>query len=277
MHTTHHSNGSRTRLAATLLGLPLLAALGAASPGARADDGMATDRPDFVESSDVVGTGVVQIETSLAFERDNRDGIKSRGRSTPTLLRVGVSPLLELRLETDGLVKATVSDANGSVRNSGTADVALGLKWKLAEGGDGKPGMALLAHLDLDSGSAAFRGPGRVPSVRVVAEWELPGDGAFGVMPGIAWDLDAATGKRYARGILAATYSRPLADRLRGFVEVAGEALRSRSHGGNVATFNTGLTYAINADNQLDAVVNLGLTRDTPRQGLGIGYSRRFR
>ena len=37
-------------------------------------DGIATDRPDFVESAQVVGRGVVQLETSLAFERDKRHG-----------------------------------------------------------------------------------------------------------------------------------------------------------------------------------------------------------
>ena len=51
---------------------------------ARAADSIATDRPDFVESSDVVGKGRVQIETGLAFESNRTPLEKTRTRSTPT-------------------------------------------------------------------------------------------------------------------------------------------------------------------------------------------------
>lgn len=226
------------------------------------DEGIGTDRPDFVESSAVVGKGVFQLETSLAHERDRRDGITTTVRSTPTLLRYGVSETVELRLETDGWLRQKVS---GESPQTGTADASIGLKWHLRDGNEatGAPALALLGHLDLDSGSAPFRGIGKVPSLRGVAEWDLPGDASFGVMPGLAYQKDE-TGKRFWSGILAATYSRPLAAGLRGFVEIAGQELRAKRYGGNQITFDTGLTWAIDADTQLDASVSLGLNRDTP-------------
>jgi hypothetical protein len=49
------------RLWIALLGLPLLA------QAADDKDQIATDRPDFVESSNVVGTGRFQLETSLRW------------------------------------------------------------------------------------------------------------------------------------------------------------------------------------------------------------------
>ncbi|MEO3690564.1 transporter [Roseateles paludis] len=243
------------------------------------DEGLSTDRPDFVESSNVVGKGVFQIETSLAHERDRSGGVKTSVRSTPTLLRYGLSEALELRLESDGLLRQSVTDSSGVARARGTADASLGLKWHVRDGDEGsrKPALALLAHLDLDSGSAAFRAPGKVPSLRLVAEWELPGDASFGVMPGMAYAVNDTTGQRYWSGILAATYSRPLVGALRGFVELAGQALRSKRNGGNVVTFDAGLTYAIDLDTQLDFSVNLGTNRQTPDRALAIGFSRRFR
>ena len=91
---------------------------------ARAADSITTDRPDFVESSDVVGRGRVQIETGLGFERNEADGLKTRTRSTPTLLRLGFRDDMEFRVETDGLLRTRTQDqATGLTQTErGTAD-----------------------------------------------------------------------------------------------------------------------------------------------------------
>jgi hypothetical protein len=246
---------------------------------AQADDAIATDRPDFVESSDVVDAGQVQLEVALNIERDRSGGFKARARSTPTLLRIGLGHALEARVETDGFISARVTDqATGiTTRDSGAADVALGLKWHMSDGDEktGKPSTAWLLHVDLDSGSSAFRGDGKRPSLRFVAEWDLPGETSIGVMPGLARDTDP-NGKRFTAGILAVTASTELATHWRGFVELAGQRLASGSRGGNIATFDAGVTYQINNDMQVDLSFQRGLTRYTPDLGAGLGWSIRF-
>jgi hypothetical protein len=263
------------RFIAALLACLAIACAGTATA---AEDSLATDRPDFVESSAVVGKGVLQVETSLAYERDRRDGITTRTRTTPTLLRLGVADALELRLETDGFTRVTAGDGGARTSASGMSDTALGLKWHIRDGGEtiGRPALALLAHLEANTGSSALRGSGVVPSLRLVAEWDLADDAAFGVMPGVAWQKDEA-GARHWTGILAATYSRPIAERMRAFVELAGRELRAKRHGGNQVTFDTGITFAIDRDTQIDAAVVIGANRVTPDAALTAGYSRRFR
>jgi hypothetical protein len=254
-------------------------ALAASHAAAEDADAISTDRPDFVESSNVVGKGVFQVETSLAYERDRSDGATSRTRSTPTLLRFGVREDLELRVESDGLIRQTVSDGGTTTTHSGTADTSIGGKWRIrgADEASGQPGVAVLAHVDLDSGSRAFRGAGKVPSLRLVAEWDLPGDASLGVMPGFFYGKDETSRKRYWGGILAATYSRPLWASTRGFIEIAGQQLRSRRHGGNVVSFDTGVAYLVDSETQVDFSINLGLNEHTPDRTLAIGFSRRFR
>ncbi|MET0210870.1 MAG: transporter, partial [Burkholderiaceae bacterium] len=170
------------------IALMLLAGAFASATAARAaDEGIATDRPDFVESSDTVGKGRFQIETSIAFERDKSQGLRSRLQSTPTLLRWGFSDDIELRLETDGALRARASGDGVTVRENGFADSSLGVKWHVKEGDEaaGTPGMAWLFHADMPSGSRAFKGHGVRPSVRLTAEWDLPRDYSVGVMGGV--------------------------------------------------------------------------------------------
>ena len=242
-----------------------------------ADNAIATDRPDVVESSDVVGRGRFQIETSVAFERDDAAGVRTRTRSTPTLLRFGVNDTWELRLETDGRLSATIDDVAGSTRQTGYADVSLGAKWHMQDGDEahGRPGIAWLMHVDVDSGSAAFRGQGLRPSLRVAAEWDLPGDVGLGVMPGMFLDRNAA-GERYIGAIFASVVSKSLTERLRGFVEVAASQLASAHNGGNMVTFDTGLAYLIGNDMQVDVAMARGLSKAAPDFAWTVGWSVRF-
>ncbi|MDO9356321.1 MAG: transporter, partial [Solirubrobacteraceae bacterium] len=202
-----------------------------------------------------------------------------RTTSTPTLLRAGLSDALELRLETDGFLHERSRDAATGTdeRRRGFADASLGLKWHMRDGDEaaGTPGIAWLAHLDLETGSSAFRGQGVRPSLRMVAEWELPNEMAIGVMPGLMLDRDA-DGKRFAAGILAVTLSKGWTPAWRTFVEVAGQQLASKRHGGNVITFDTGATWLVTDDLQFDVSVARGLTSNSPDWQWGVGMAVRF-
>jgi Putative MetA-pathway of phenol degradation len=254
------------------------AALGC-SHAARASDTISTDRPDFVESSDVVGHGRLQIETGYVSERSSADGIKSRTQTTPTLLRYGISDSLELRIETDGFVRSRSQDlATGTtVRERGFSDLALGVKWHMQDADEkaGTPSVAWLLHVDIDSGSRAFRGQGLRPSLRAVAEWDLPNDFTVGVMPGLFADKNAE-GKRFVAGIFAVTLAKELAPRWHGFVELAGQQLAARKNGGSVVTFDSGVAYLVTDTLQLDFSVARGLTSYSPDFQWGVGVSVRF-
>jgi hypothetical protein len=248
--------------------LAILCGLGAAAAAHAADDdAIATDRPDFVESSQVVGKGRAQLETSVQWERE--DG--QRTLSTPTLVRLGVGESFELRFETDG---RTVTHA-GADNSTGWADTAAGIKWHVADQAGNAPSMALLLHADLPSGSAALRGHGVRPSLRLVAEWEFAQGLSLGVMPGIGSETNE-NGSRYGYGILAATLGKEFNERVRGFVELAAPQVAHAADGGTQLSFDTGLTYLVNKDCQLDAVLTHGLNRRSPDLGVGIGLSIRL-
>lgn len=244
-----------------------------------AEEALVMDRPDFVESSQTVGTGRVQLETSMAFERGKQDGVTVKSWSTPSLLRVGFAKDWEARIETDGRGRVRIDGcaANGGVSASGWNDVSIGVKWHVQHGDEKRrvASTALLVHADLDSGSGAFRANGVRPSVRYVVEWELPDEQSVGVMPGVFSAKDA-NASRFTGGIFAVTVGKAFTETFRGFVEVSGEELVSKRHGGNVANVRGGVAYLIGNDMQIDAAVAGGLTRESPDVGIAAGFSLRF-
>lgn len=249
-----------------------------AAPAAWAD-AMVTDRPDFAESSEVVGARRVQVETSVEFERDDSAGVRLRGRSTPTLLRIGLDEQFELRVETDGALREDRRDqATGQrSRHSGTADTSLGMKWHTQDSDEeaGLPSTAWLFHVDLPTGGDAFRGRGWRPSLRYVAEWELPHDFSLGMMPGVVWDKNEA-GDRFAYGLFAVALGKDLAPRVSAIFELAAQQVASRRNGGNVYAFDAGVAWGLTDDLQLDASFTRGLNRNAPDLQWALGLSARF-
>jgi hypothetical protein len=190
------SRANAPRLAVTL---SASAALYAANACAQVNEPIQTDRPDFVESSNVVGRGRIQLETSLAFERTRGNGVTETVSTTPTLLRIGTGEDWEVRLETDGYTRQRLRiDASGErMRERGYADLSIGAKWHVRDAAGSAPSLGLLVHADLDSGSAPMRGNDIRPSVRMVAEWELPAEFAA---PAIARGRYGATYSTYNVG-----------------------------------------------------------------------------
>jgi len=250
----------------------------ALAPAAGAADAISTDRPDFVESSEALDPGRVQIETGFQSERDAARGTRIRTRTTPTLLRVGLSDTLEFRIETDGLTLERTRDSTlGASSDRGWSDLGIGLKWHAQDGSEesGTPGMAWLLHVDADTGSSAFRGQGLRPSLRFVAEWDLAHDTSVGVMPGIALDRNA-DGKRFVSAIFAVTASTAWSPAWATFVELAARQIASKANGGSVVTFDAGATYLVNDSLKLDVSMARGLTHDSPDFAWGVGASVRF-
>jgi hypothetical protein len=259
------------RLWIALLGLPLLAY------AADDKDQIATDRPDFVESSNVVGQGRFQIETSFALDRNKANGVRERTYSTPTLLRFGLSDTLEARIETDGRMRLVTDDLATGKRqtDNGYADVSLGLKWHVADEQGMRPSMGVLAHVDLDSGSGPFRAPGKGGSLRLAAEWELPNDFGLGVMPGIAWQRND-NGERYTSGIFGIVLGKDLSERSRIFVEYSAPQIASGRNGGSLSTFDIGGSHLLTDTVQVDTALSRGLNRNTPDWSWTVGLSIKF-
>ncbi|SFB91332.1 transporter [Massilia yuzhufengensis] len=249
----------------------LAALLACAATASHAQDQIATDRPDFVESSNVVGDGRLQVETSLLLERDRQGAARDRTVSTPTLLRYGMGESFELRVETDGRIDQRSTLGGARERAKGYADTSVGVKWHAMDAAGSLPSVGVLLHADLDSGSRAFRGDGVRPSLRVVGEWELPDDYSLGIMPGVG--VERGEAGRYRHGILGVVVGKAINERLRGFAEVAMPQIARSAHGGTQASFDVGGAYLLSDTVQVDAMLSRGLNSRTPDLAFTVGLS----
>jgi hypothetical protein len=262
-----------------LTGALLLPLLVCAEEGAEgSDDGIQTDRPDFVESSNTVGNGRYQLETSVAYERDKNADERTRTFSTPTLIRLGFADDWEVRVESDAWMHQRTQDraTRDNESETGWADYSLGLKWHQTDG-DGKasPSIGWLAHLDMPGGTDSFMSKKVRPSLRMVAEWELANDYSLGVMPGLIYDVNADD-DRFVGGILGVVLGKSFTDKFRGFLEFGGQEIMRKKDGGSQITLDVGVAYLLSKDIQLDAVYNAGLNRYTPDHTFGTGLSMKF-
>lgn len=263
---------ARLRFQATILALACSAQLVHASD----DDAISPDRPSVTASSQVVGAGRVQLEIGANWDRLRSDEVHLRTWTTPALLRIGLGEATELRVETDGRsIGHEVDPATGArTTSAGWESTSLGVKWHFADGEGGKPALGLIGKVALPTGSTALRGKGLLPQVELAAEWELSDGWSLAVTPGAGIDSDDS-GAHYGYGILAASLGKKITERAQGFFEIAAPQIASSSRGGKLVQVDAGLSWLLNRNCQLDAMVVRGLNRNTPNLSLAFGLSVR--
>lgn len=243
-----------------------------------ADDGdvINPDRPNVANSSQVVGDGRLQLEIGVNWDRQRNDDLHLRTLSTPTLLRIGLGDTTELRIETDGRSIEHELDPATRARTTtaGWNATSIGFKWRFAEGEGVHPALGLIGSAALPSGSSALRVKGVLPQLVLAAEWDLPQGWSLAVTPGAGADVDD-DGARYHYGILAASLGKKFTEQVQGFFEVAAPQIASASHGGDRMQVDAGVSWRLNKNCQVDAMVVHGLNRQTPDLSLAFGLSVR--
>ncbi len=244
---------------------------------------MSTDRPDKTESPYTVDAGHIQVEmdfASLTYDRHNieRSDTRVEGWSfARTNLKLGLLNNVDLQLVVDSWNSVRSVDKPGYVRSrlDGFGDMTLRTKINLWGNDAGPTALALMPFVKFptnqdDLGNRAVEGGLIVPlAVQLGGGWSL------GLMTEIDLLEDGDAGSYHAEWINTITFGRDLTERLGAYVEFF-SAVTSERHAPWVGTLDAGLTYAISDDIQIDAGVNIGLTRSADDMNPFIGLSWRF-
>lgn len=254
--------------------------LGTAACEAGAARELTTDRPDSTESPFTVEPGRFQVESGLAaYTRDRhnpeRDDTRVTGWNLASVnLRLGLTPATELQVVFDGHldVEVTRPSAGLRARARGFGDVTLRAKRNLWGNDEGATALGLMPFVKLPTAERGLGNDSVEGGLIVPFASALGGGWGFGAMTELDIVRDEADDGYEAVWLNTATIGRDLGGNFRGFLELTLEVGAGRP----AATFNAGLTYSIGEDRQLDAGINLGLTRTAPDLVVFVGFATRF-
>jgi len=228
---------------------------------------LVTDRPDFTESSEVVGHRVVQIETGLTLEQTDRT---TRQVTAPQMLvRVGLGSRFEFRFAGDGVVSQSLQTPSGHVRTTGRSDFEIGAKLKFADADRAGVDMAVIPFLSLPTATNGFSSNGYDPGFKLTAARDLPrGFGLSGNLNfanvtselGRAWEREASLSLGHGLGGPFGAYW---------------ETFGTLTNGGCDCTVNTGLSMALGPNSQFDVEVGRGVSGQAQDWFFGVGFAVR--
>lgn len=240
---------------------------------------MSTDRPDLTEGPYTVDAGRFQIEMdAVNYARDRERGVHTEAFSLGVLnLKAGLTHWsdLQLVLEPHRSVRIRDRAAGTTERHRGFGDLTARVKLNLWGNDDGPTALALLPFVKFPTsqdgvGSNAVEGGLIVPFAA-----ELPAGWSLGAMTGVDFREDADGRGHHPEFINTLAFGHALVGRLAGYVEFF--SLVSAERGARwVGALGVGCTYALSADVQLDAGVNLGVTSAADDVNPFGGISWRF-
>lgn len=267
--------------------LPLLAAgllLAATLPAGAQDfsgleDPLISDRPDFTESTDTVPRGHFQLEGGFTSTRVDDEDSRSFGE---LLLRIGLSERLEARI---GAGSHTRIDRPGGGDASGYEDPSLGVKIRLSPETEmlppSRPAVALLLGTSIPVGDEELTADEWVPEAKLALAWTLTE--RFGLATNLNWayppGFDAGGGgdgdERFHQFSGSLSGALAFTDRIGGYLEYFGFT-EEEEDGPSTHYLNTGVTYLLSNDLQLDLRYGRGLNDPDPDDFVGIGAAVRW-
>lgn len=131
-----------------------------------------SDRPGVATPTQTVPTGAIQLEGGIEFARASQMSSPASGTLTlPDLLvRVGVAPFLELRVEAEGL---EYQFRNGASDRALGSDFSVGAKLRLFEQRGILPQTGVVASLSMPVGSNGATSDGFDPLINGLYQWQL--------------------------------------------------------------------------------------------------------
>jgi len=232
---------------------------------------LVSDRPDFTESTTTMKRGEVQLEGGDTFGRTMSVKSNTVGE---LLLRIGLASRAELRIEPGSYTTITSPDGDAS----GWVDGALGMKLRLREPRNDAPSIvpavSLIVLTSVPIGSPAFRETRLQPEAKLATEWTLSDRIGIATNLNVSRPRDDENG-RYTVFEGSVSFDFALTPRLGAYVEVFGFAPQLASVG-HTRYGNTGFTFSLTPDYQLDLRGGMGFNGVQPDYFVGAGFVHRW-
>ena len=234
-------------------------------------------RPGQTTPPCVIKTGSAMVETGLATwehakterERDNQLTLSA------IALRYGIAPSVELQVGWAGLVVSSHFDyaTLNQSRDTNPGDLTVGALYSLS--GRGGP-LAVQAFITLPTGKGAatdgewsggVRLPGAIP---IDNTWQL------GLTPEYNLTVNSSGYGRHSAFGGAAGISRSISRRLSAGIDISVLEDRDPEGSSTSSMASASIAWQTSPNSQLDFGVGLGLTTNSPRAQIYIGFAKRM-
>lgn len=258
-----------TTLAAGLL-LAVIPAAAGAQDFSGLEDPLITDRPDFTESTDTVPKGHFQLEGGLTSARVGDEDSRSLGE---LLLRIGLGDRLEARIGAGSYswLDRPAGDA------SGLEDPTLGVKIRFSPDIEmlppSRPAVALLLSASIPAGDDELTSDEWVPEAKLGFSWALTE--RLGLATNLNWAYPPGFEDHFHQFSGSLSGALAFTDRIGGYLEYFGFT-EEEEDGPSTHYLNTGVTYLISNDLQVDVRYGRGLNDPSPDDFVGVGAAVRF-
>jgi hypothetical protein len=232
---------------------------------------MSTDRPDVTESAYTVDAGHFQLEMDVAsFSRDRHTVQRDGGSRSWSFLSANFKLGLTNRMDFQVVAPLYNRVSSGP---EGFGDLMFRLKTNLWGNDGGPTALAIMPFLKIPTAADGLGSDEVEAGVIFPFAAELPAGWGFGAMLELDWLADEDGSGHHGVVVTSVTFSHAIVGDLGGYVEFVSELSEETDW---VATFNLGATYALTENVQLDAGLNLGLTRAADDLNPFVGLSIRF-
>ena len=201
---------------------------------------LTSDRPDQTESSLVLSKGHVQIETGISIE-DSESNIN-------TLFRIGIIDGIEMRFNSNYLINDDISN----LKKSSFSDFEIGAKFKILDEDNNRIKIGFLTHLSVPTAPEIFSYNEYGLLSRVLISHNIKNDSQIG------YNIGYNKYNNYdGQFIYTLVYGKSLGS-FGVFFEIFGEESSNNSN----LNFDSGITYLVDNDKQLDLSIGRGLNSD---------------
>lgn len=228
-------------------------------------ESLTTERAEYTITTEVVGTGVLQLETG--FQLESATGAQVIHAPVP-LMRIGLTRRLELRLGGDGALWERTGAAGAYGHASGLSDIGVELKWKLLDEHGRLPALAIAPSLSSPVGRSGFSSGAYDPTLKLAwGKGLLQGFHASGNFSVSSLTED----RRFLQRAASLCIEHNLPHGLVAYWENYNIWPRHRD-GERETMWNTGLFHAIGKNAQIDVEVARCFASAVPHWYLGAGF-----
>jgi hypothetical protein len=199
-----------------------------------------TDRPSQTDSPFLIESGYIQVETGISVEK-TQSMINS-------LVRIGILNGVELRINSNYIINDEISFE----KKSSFGDFELGSKFKILDNDQIKTNIGFLTYLSIPTAPEVFSNKEYGFSNKLLVTHNLTSDSQIGYNLGYKKFINYD-----AKYIYSIVYGKSLGQ-FSVFFEFFGDSSSETSN----STFDSGLTYLVDNNKQLDLSIGKGLNND---------------